>query len=234
MSNFLPIQIILVPQGAEYKAVCKGLSPVKPPKPQVLAIPVGCEPLVRYLESYHQAGHLNYPQPRVLLMGLCGSLSPRHATGDIVFYQDCIYQSKEPTPLSQSCDRQLTTLLHQKLKERVSLVNSLTSDRLIYSASEKRHLGQIYNTEVVDMEGFVALEVLNQAGVAVAMVRVISDDSQHNIPNLTEAISPDGSLQPLPLAIGMLRQPIAATRLIRGAIQGLRILQTVTTLLFSE
>lgn len=234
MSNLLPIQIILVPQGAEYKAVCKGLSRVKPPKPQVLAIPVGCEPLVRYLESYHQAGHLNYPQPRVLLMGLCGSLSPRYTIGDIVLYQDCIYQSKEPTPLSRSCDRQLTTLLHQKLKERVSLVNSLTSDRLVYSASEKRHLGQIYNTEVVDMEGFATLEVLSQVGVAVAMVRVISDDSDHNIPNLTSAISPNGSLQPLSLAIGMLRQPIAATRLIRGALHGLQVLQKVTTVLFAK
>ena len=234
MSNLLPIQIILVPQGAEYKAVCKGLSRVKPPKPQVLAIPVGCKPLVRYLESYYQAGHLNYPQPGVLLMGLCGSLSPRYTIGDIVLYQDCVYESKEPTPLAQSCDRQLTTLLHQKLKERVSLVNSLTSDRLVYSASEKRRLGQIYNTEVVDMEGFAALEVLTQAGVAVAMVRVISDDSHHNIPNLTSAISPNGSLQPLSLAIGMLRQPIAATRLIRGALHGLQVLQKVTTVLFAE
>jgi nucleoside phosphorylase len=167
-------------------------------------------------------------------MGLCGSLSPRYTIGDIVLYQDCVYESKEPTPLAQSCDRQLTTLLHQKLKERVPLVNSLTSDRLVYSASEKRRLGQIYNTEVVDMEGFAALEVLTQAGVAVAMVRVISDDSHHNIPNLTSAISPNGSLQPLSLAIGMLRQPIAATRLIRGALHGLQVLQKVTTVLFAE
>jgi hypothetical protein len=151
-----------------------------------------------------------------------------------VIYQECVYESKVSTPLLQLCDRELTTSLHHKLKERVSLVSSLTSDRLIFSAAQKRHLGQIYNTDVVDMEGFAALEVLNQAGVAVAMVRVISDDSHHNLPNLTSAISPDGSLQPLPLAIGMLRQPIAATLLIRGAIHGLRVLQKVTTLLFSE
>jgi hypothetical protein len=200
-----------------------------------MAIPIGSKPLARYLERYLQTGHfLNYPQPRVLLMGLCGSLSPDYAIGDIVVYQECVYESKGSTPLWQSCDRELTTLLHHKLKERASLVRAFTSDRIIFSAQEKRHLAQSYSADVVDMEGFVALDVLSQAGVAVAMVRVISDDSHHNIPNLTSALSPDGSLQPLPLAIAMIQQPIAATRLIRGAIHGLRSLQQVTTVLFAD
>ncbi len=290
VSNLPITQTILVPQGAEYKAVCRGLSRVKPPIPLVVPIPVSPKPVTRYLERWQQAGHfLKYPKPKVLLMGLCGSLSPHYAIGDIVLYQDCVYESNrftpssprltspptpllqgegsstppfpgregggmgpplgmggmgglgqpyassiEPTPLSQACDSELTTLLHQKLKERVSLVRALTSDRIIFSAQEKHHLGQLYSTQVVDMEGFAALEVLTQAGMAVAMVRVISDDSHHNLPNLTSALSPDGSLKPLPLAFGMMRQPIAATQLIRGALQGLRVLQEVTTLLFSE
>ncbi len=238
------VQTILVPQGAEYKAVCRGLSRTAAPKPVVLAIPMGCQPLIRYLEKYLQAGHFqNYPQPRVLLMGLCGSLSPDCAIGDIAIYQDCVYESKDFTSRGHSCssevrlrstDRELTTLLHDKLKERASLVRGFTSDRIIFSAEEKRYLGQSYNARVVDMEGFAALEVLSQAGVAVAMVRAIGDDSHYNLPNLTSAIDPDGSLQPLSLAIGMLRQPIAAIRLIRGSIQGLQALQQVTTLLFVE
>jgi hypothetical protein len=235
VSNFSPIQAILVPQGAEYQAVCRGLSRVNSPKPLVLPIPIGCMPLTKYLEKLQEAGHLfKDSQPKVLLMGLCGSLSPHNAIGDVVVYRECVYESKMSESLLQSCDGELTTLLQNKLKERASFVRGLTSDRIIHSATEKHHLGQLYNTEVVDMEGFAALEVLSQAGVAVAMVRVISDDSQHNLPNLTSALSPDGSLLPLPLAIGMIRQPIGATRLIRGAIQGLRVLQSVTTLLFSE
>ncbi len=280
MSNLPIVETILVPQGAEYKAVCRGLSRVKPSKPLVVPIPISPKPVTRYLERWQQAGHfLNYPKLRVLLMGLCGSLSPHYAIGDIVLYQDCVYESNgstpdisrltspptpllqgegsntppfptqeggleglgQPfpssigsTPLLQVCDSELTTLLHHKLKQRVPLVRALTSDRLIFSAQEKRHLAQIYDTQVVDMEGFAALEVLTQAGVAVAMVRVISDDSHHNLPNLTSALSPEGSLQPLPLAIGMLRQPIAATRLVRGALHGLRVLQNLTTQLFSQ
>ena len=103
---------------------------------------------------------------------------------------------------------------------------------LIWSSSEKHQLGQVYQAGVVDMEGYALLKVLNRLGVAVAMLRVISDDCYYDLPDLNFAINPDGKLEPLPLAMGMLRQPIAATRLIRGALQGLRVLQQVTADLF--
>ena len=198
------------------------------PTPSVLPIPVGTLPLTRYLEKLQQDGYfLNQPQPRVLLMGLCGSLSPRYSVGDIVLYQSCSYESNT-SRLLRLCDPELTTTLYHHLKQRAFLVKALTSDRLIYCATQKRHLGQLYDTDVVDMEGFAALEVLSQAGVAVAMLRVISDDTHHNIPDLSSALSPDGSLQPLPLAIRLIRQPIAAARLIRGALRGLQVLREVT------
>lgn len=164
-------------------------------------------------------------------MGLCGSLTYRYSVGDIVLYQACAYINAAPGQL-HPCSPTLTTLLQEKLKQ-TSLVHALTSDRLIWSADEKRHLGQIYSADVVDMEGFAALEVLS-GGVAVAMLRVVSDDCEHDLPNLTSALSSDGSLQSLPLAIGMLRQPMAATRLIRGSLRGLQVLQEVTAFLFSE
>jgi hypothetical protein len=36
---------ILVPQGAEYQAVCRGLNQVRGSKPTVVAIPMGVQPL---------------------------------------------------------------------------------------------------------------------------------------------------------------------------------------------
>lgn len=234
LNSSLP-RTILVPQGAEYKAVCRGLSRVKPPKPLVIAIPVGPKPLARYLEQWKQTGHgLKEASPRVLIMGLCGSLSPHLAVGDVVLYQSCVYAANGSTPLWKTCDGELATLLQHKLKTQSSLVKALTSDRIIVSAQERRHLAQIYNTDVVDMEGFAALDLLSPAGIAVSMVRVVSDDVQHDLPNLTSAISSEGSLQPFPLAMGMIRQPIAATRLIRGAVRGLRVLQEVARQLFSQ
>ncbi|WP_298920404.1 phosphorylase [uncultured Nostoc sp.] len=228
MPNFLPINTILVPQGAEYKAVCRGLSGVTGSIPTVIAIPVGMKPLLKYLQQSQGNGQFLAPKSKVLIMGICGSLSDRYTVGDIVLYQDCLYSGKR-----QECDRTFTAQLHFYLSQKVSLVKSLTSDRVIWSAAEKRHLGETLAADVVDMEGFTALEFFNAAGVDVAMLRVVSDDCQHDIPDLTSAINSDGSLNPFPLAMGMLRQPLTATRLIRGSLKSLKVLEQVTNRLFS-
>jgi hypothetical protein len=226
----MPINTILVPQGSEYKAVCRGLSRVTGTTPTVLPIPVGMEPVTKYLQKWHGENkhYLNQPEARVLIMGLCGSLQSRYAVGEIVLYQGCIYQGN-----FQECNRTFTAQIQSQISEKVSLVKALTSDRIISSTAEKRHLGETLGTDVVDMEGFAALEFFQTTGIAVAMLRVVSDDCNHDIPDLSTAINSEGMLQPLPLAIGLLRQPIAATRLIRGSLKGLKVLQQVTNLLFS-
>ncbi|MBX9257560.1 phosphorylase [Desmonostoc muscorum CCALA 125] len=255
MPNFLPHDTILVPQGAEYQAVCRGLRGVTGFVPTVLPIPVGMKPLLQYLQQSPESRQFLAAKSRVLVVGLCGSLSSSYGVGDVVLYQDCIYQGKR-----QECDRPFTTHLHsalgmghrQEAEEKnssspvpnphsplptphspVNLVKALTSDRVIWSAAQKRHLGETLAVDVVDMEGFTALEFFNAAGVAVAMLRVVSDDCQHDIPDLTPAINSDGSLRPLPLAMAMLRQPLAATRLIRGSLKALKVLEKVTNLLVS-
>ncbi|MEH2070834.1 MAG: phosphorylase [Nostoc sp.] len=230
MLNFLPHDIILVPQGAEYQAVCRGLRHVTNCIPTVLPIPIGMKPLLQYLQQSIENGQF-VAGSRVLLVGLCGSLSNRYTVGDIVLYQDCVYQGKR-----QECDRTFTTQLHSALTtphSRLNLVKALTSDRMIWSASQKRTLGETLAVDVVDMEGFTALEFFNAVGIAVAMLRVVSDDCRHDIPDLTPAINSDGSLRPLPLAMGMLRQPLGATRLIRGSLIGLKVLKQVTNHIMS-
>ncbi|PSO70502.1 MAG: phosphorylase [Cyanobacteria bacterium QS_1_48_34] len=229
------IDAILVPQGAEYRSVCKGLSRASVATPPVFAIPAGGVPLTQYLERWQQAGHFsNLAQPNVLLMGLCGSLLPQYSVGDVVLYESCWeWKSDRKGGDYRQCDRELTASVHSVLQKRVTLVKALTSDILIYSAPQKCELGQLYGAEVVDMEGLAALEVLTRAGVAVAMLRVVSDDCRHDLPNLSAAFHSDGSFKPLPLGMGLLRQPLAATRLVSGAMRGLRVLQDVTTSLFS-
>ncbi|BAY16389.1 hypothetical protein NIES21_22150 [Anabaenopsis circularis NIES-21] len=216
--------VILVPQGAEYKAVCRSLRKNTELMPKVLSIPVGMQPLTKYLQQWDKQ---QVSPSKVLVMGLCGSLRQRYTVGDVVLYQHCTYQGQV-----QECDRSFTTQLYSPLHQQLSLVKGLTSDRVIWSATEKSHLGQTSDSDVVDMESFAAVQFFQQMGVAVTVLRVVSDDCQHDIPNLTDAISADGSLQTLPLAWGLIRQPIAATRLIRGSLQGLKVLEKVTQSLF--
>ncbi|MBW4446863.1 MAG: phosphorylase [Spirirestis rafaelensis WJT71-NPBG6] len=226
MKTTLPI--ILVPQGAEYKAVCRGLSRITTAKPTVIPIPIGSQALTTYLQSC-QEKLWKAPDAKVILMGICGSLRDRFKVGDIVLYEECIYETKV-----QQCDRSFTAELYAHLQDKVSLVKGMSCDRVVCSAKEKLHLSEIFKTDVVDMEGFATLEFFQQAGVEVAMLRVVSDDSGHDIPDLTSAINSDGSLEPLPLAITMIRQPIAATRLIRGSLQALKVLEEVTAFLFAR
>ncbi|MBW4607689.1 MAG: phosphorylase [Hassallia sp. WJT32-NPBG1] len=223
-----PFPIILVPQGAEYKAVCRGLSRITTAKPTVIPIPIGSQALTTYLKAC-QDELWNAPDAKVLVMGLCGSLRDRFKVGDIVLYEECVYETQV-----QQCDRSFTAELYAHLQDKVSLVKGMSCDRVVCSAKEKLHLSEISKADVVDMEGFATLEFFQQAGVEVAMLRVVSDDSGHDIPDLTSAINSDGSLQPLPLAITMIRQPIAATRLIRGSLQALKVLEEVTAFVFAR
>ncbi len=221
------IQIIFVPQGQEYQAVSRGISQQLSTKtsstlglavPVVVPVPVGQEPFRRFLQAYSP------PQEplSMLLMGLCGSLTDQYQVGDLVIYESCVDQ----TGKRWECDRSLTDQLSQVFNRKP--VAAFTSDRLIHQAAEKHQIAQQYQTDAVDMEGSSALEVLAARGAAIGMLRVVSDDCQHNLPDLSAAFSPDGCLRPLPLAIGMLRQPLAAARLIQGSLKGLKVLQQVS------
>jgi len=226
-----PIDTILVPQGVEHQAVQKGLRQLGRSHPKVLAIPVGPVPLRQFLTQAVKTGAM--VQSGVLILGLCGSLTHRQRVGEVVIYDHCIVQTQLSEKLLQPCDPVLTQWVGQQLHSSRSVV-ALTSDRVIHRAREKQQLAQAYGAEVVDMEGFAALQVLTEAEIPVAMVRVVSDDCDHDLPDLSAAFDAEGQLQPLPLAVQFLRHPIAAVRLVRGSLQGLRVLEQVTAQLFLE
>ena len=224
------IDTILVVQGAEYQAVKQGLKKTKvlaksvnPPK--IIPIPIGEKDVNKILQN-PQFFDKSPPQ-KVLIMGLCGSLSPQHSVGDIVLYKSCI---KENSTLTT--DEELTATLKNQLAPNITLVTALTSDRVIHSATETQSLATTYPATVVDMEGFTYLQTLKSQGISVAILRIVSDDIDNDLPDLNQAINQDGQLQTIPMIISMLRQPIAAIRLIKGSLKSLQILEKVTTELF--
>jgi hypothetical protein len=229
------IDLILVPQGLEYRAIARGLNRINLPKPKILPVPMGTRSLQNFLEEWQNRQFFrNNSFQKILLMGLCGSLSSQYRVGDAVIYQDCLYASE--TKL-EKCDRQLTQYLERILSDRAKTVKGLTSDRLIWAAEEKKRLGKLDDADVVDMEGYIALKtikaIFTEKIPQIAIVRVISDDCDRDIPNLEGAINAKGRLQPLSVATSFLQQPIAAIRLIRGSINGLRVLEKLTTEIFS-
>jgi nucleoside phosphorylase len=218
-STSLSIDTIVVPQGAEYQAVCRGLQQAKN-EIQVISIPIGTKNVAGILANFSK--QLNNSQ-RVLIMGLCGSLDRLYRVGDVVLVQSCQDLDRHRVEL----DLELTAQIQTKLS--VDLVAGLTSDRLIFRAEEKLQLSQEYPVSVVDMEGYGYVTWLQQRGIAVAMLRVVSDDLGGNIPDLSSAIDPDGNLRMIPMAIAFGQQPVAAIRLIKGSLTGLKTLRQITT-----
>lgn len=215
--------MILVPQGAEYRAVRRGLSRVGVPLEWICPIPIGSSTLRSHLEHYRQH-HAWEAGESVIVAGVCGSLSPDLHIGDVVVCRSCMTLPEHAPAEVIQCDR-LTDALVQALAPQVRLVNALTSDRLIWSASEKHALGQTHHADIVDMEGHAALTVLHEWGMKVAILRVVSDDCFHDLPDLNSAIDAQGNLQPVPLAKELITHPVAALRLIRGSLVGLNALE---------
>jgi hypothetical protein len=89
---------------------------------------------------------------------------------------------------------------------------------------EKRRLGDRYRADVVDMESAVCWPPCPQAKVAI--LRVISDDCSHDLPDIAGAIGPDGSLRADTLARSFLKRPIAALKFISGSLQALKTLDS--------
>lgn len=220
----LAINTIVVPQGAEYQAVCRGLQKTGEDKVQILTIPIGLSNLPEVLTRYSK--QLNKVQ-NILLMGLCGSLSQLYQVGDEIIIESC--QDLDCNQVNLDLD------LTAKIKDILAVdgVVGLTSDHIITQAQSKQQLSQQYSASVVEMEGYGYVTQLQQRGMSVAMLRVVSDDLSGNLPDLSGAIDPWGNLRPIPMAIALAAQPRDAIRFIRGSLIGLKELEKVTARLFA-
>ena len=219
----IPIDTIVVPQGSEHQAVCRGLKKAHAKDIQIISIPIGTKNIKQTLASH--SGKLRNVQ-NILILGLCGSLSKQYSVTDIILYKTCWDINRQ----SVNLESELTTAIRQKLS--IDLINGLTSDRIIYQATEQLKLSQTYPVDVVDMEGYDYIKEFQQRNINVAMLRIVSDDIIGDIPDLSVAIDKNGNFKTLPMAIAFLQQPIAASRLIKGSLRGLKVLKEITYKLF--
>ena len=219
----IAIDTIVVPQGAEYKAVCRGLQRANTKDVRVIPIPIGVGQMNKVISKYSEViNEATY----ISIVGLCGGLSNAHAVGDTVLIERCQDFEREVY-----LDRGLTATIQQKLS--LSLVTALTSDRVITQSQEKLALAQQYSVSIVEMEGYSYVKALQSQGKKVAMLRAVSDDANGNIPDLNRAIDHRGNLLTLPMAIALMKQPFAAVNLIRGSLAGLKALEQVIAKLFA-
>jgi nucleoside phosphorylase len=226
------VDVILVPQGFEHRAVVSSIGRTVANAPMVAAIPIGQAAQARRLQELIITGLLP-PASRILLIGLGGALREGLPVGEFLLIGDCGERLDCGTVVWSSCDVALTASLAQALNG-IPTGRLITIDAVVSRSSEKRRLGVQSGADMVDMEGFRVLNQLRSLGHQVAILRVVSDACDQDLPDLAAVVSPGGALQVMPLLMAFLKRPKAAIRLVRGSLQALRQLRLLTHQLFGD
>jgi hypothetical protein len=228
MSDSILVDVILVPAGFEYFVVRSSIVARYPTAPTVIPIPMGPGPLVHHLQHLLDDGLLFKPASRILLMGLGGGLSTELRVGDGMLMEECGFCLDHPIIEWLPCARDFLEVLSFCLAD-LPRGRMLTTSTIICNSSDKQQLRSHTLADVVDMEGFPALKILSEAGHHVAILRVISDDCHHDLPNLSSVVSSSGALSIFPLVCAFLRRPQDSFRFILGSLAGLRSLGRLAT-----
>lgn len=202
--------LVLVPQGAEYQAVQRGLE-----HSGLTIIPIRAGAAAVTTPALISA--LRESPAMILILGVCGGLRPDSRVGEVVVYTTCQDEAGQTYSLNER--------LSAKLAPAWRRVKGITTARTLSQAQEKQSLAARWGVEVVDMEGVPLLKAL--AGMPVVMVRVISDGGDRDLPDLSQAFDSQGNLRPWPLTLAMLRSPLAAAHLIQGSLKALKVLEGI-------
>jgi nucleoside phosphorylase len=163
----------------------------------------------------------------LIVAGLAGALDPRLKTGDAVVYDCCLdareaieEPSPQHSPIQQS--HKQTDLVRALLDAlRGTELNSfygsgITVCHVVINAQDKLWLGQQHQALAVDMESFDVLQVAAKCDVPAVVVRVISDETAHDLPDFNSATDTEGTINPRQMATAMLQRPVASARFLRN------------------
>ncbi len=147
----------------------------------------------------------------ILVIGLCGGLSASLSERQIVAYSDC--RSTDPCEPVLACSPALTDAILRRLEASTipcERVRGLTSARIATTRSERLALADSGAT-VVDMESY---PILKAAGIPAAVLRVVADSVDRELPDFNRALDDQGGLdgrKALKVALG---SPLRTARLL--------------------
>lgn len=149
----------------------------------------------------------------ILVIGLCGGLKEAMREGRIVAYTDCL-SAGNVSPLR--CSPVLTNAIVESLQSQgitCDCVTGITSPRIASGRSERLALAES-GASGVDMESYEILSAAARAEVPAAVLRVVSDSLDANMPDFNPALDANGGLngrKALGIALG---SPLKTIRLI--------------------
>lgn len=165
----------------------------------------------------------------ILVIGLCGGLTHSVPELLVVAYSNC--QSSEPMLPPLPCSSSITNRLAQLLNSRgitCECVVGITSARIAVRKADRLVLAAS-GASVVDMESYEILSVAARAGVPAAVLRVVSDAVDRELPDFNRALNAQGSLdgrKALRVAVG---SPLQTLRLLAANKRAMRQLTEALT-----
>jgi nucleoside phosphorylase len=129
----------------------------------------------------------------ILIIGLCGGLTEAMREERIVAYTECLSADKSP-PLH--CSPALTSAIIEALqKQQIACdrVTGITSPRIASNKGEKLALARL-GASVVDMETYQVLSAAAHAGGPAAVLRVVADPLDTDMPDFNSALDANGGL----------------------------------------
>jgi nucleoside phosphorylase len=174
--------------------------------------------LRRCLEAGEKDGSGNSlpPADAIIVTGFAGSLSNRVGEGQIVTYSSCISAYDDASGAVSSAD--LSSRLLNALTRicAAKTVTGISTSRMAVTREEKDALAA-HGAEAVDMESYEIISAANHAGIPVAVVRVISDSRDRELPDFNRALNGQGGFSSVKLASVCISHPIATWRLFKAS-----------------
>jgi nucleoside phosphorylase len=148
-----------------------------------------------------------------LVIGLCGGLKTSVPEGTIVSYTDCLSTDPGTPPLT--CCPDIVDMVPNLKSAGIACdsVVGITSPRIATTREERVSLARS-GAAVVDMETYAIMDVARSAGVSTAVLRVVADSIDRDLPDFNRALNKSGGLdrrKALTIALG---SPMRTAKLI--------------------
>ena len=144
-----------------------------------------------------------------IISGFAGALKSSVKLADIVAPETVQHYGSRQTEI---CDHDLLTRASEN--GATCIATLLTTDRVVNTATEKNHLSAF--AEAVDMESFAILLAANKKSVPSAVVRVISDSFDRDMPaELDTIMDPKGHVKITGVVRYVAKHPLMVPALMR-------------------
>ncbi len=149
----------------------------------------------------------------VLVIGYCGGLSLTLKIGDSVIASHVLENDAQARiPLDAAlCEKLGRAHVAEGLSYRC--VSMTTQERVIESPTEKHNLLKATSAEAVDMESYCIVAQAKEKGVPAAVIKIVVDDSETELPNFNEYFEKKGKMDHLGVASVFVSQPALSLQL---------------------